>query len=248
MVAACQKADNVVVDSPQIINAQSLTFVGSDSIDVANYNTSSGASAIGDSFLISLSSKEGFLNLTVLVENDSGVIQTQQSFSSLHGDSIGGRFSFTPTSLYVGNLTYTFTPYNDDGTPGNYVTQVVRMYNSKAEAAVIDSVSAPDSVQISQTDTIAINIFAYVHDINSLNDISEVYFNSTLPSGGSGGQFKLLSQNPIGNEGFYALTIGLPPLSANNPPPLGTYTFTFYATNRSDITSYPFPHKITVYK
>jgi hypothetical protein len=246
-IAACQKANDVVIDDSPLINAQ-LAYFDKDSIDIAAYTGTKNLPTISDSFQVNVSSTEHFSHLSVVVQNDSGNTLTQVSFLQLSGNLISGKFSFSPTSVYVGNLTYTFTAYNSAGSLGDYAIKVVRLFNSASNPPVVDSVSVPDSVQIAATDTIAFSLYAYVHDPNGLSDISDVYFNSTLPNGTSGGQFQLSPQSPIGNEGIYMLTIGLPPLSANNPPPLGTYKFTFYAVNRSGVTSAPVSHNIKVYQ
>jgi hypothetical protein len=255
LVAACQKTSETIVDTLQPINVQLIAFVGDDSIDIANYHpNNSPPFVISDSFLVTIAPLAGFSFLNVSVQNDSGNILFTESYSSLHGDSIGGTFYFMPASIYVGSLIYSFTAYNNDGTPGNYQTKVVRVFNSASNPPVVDSVSAPDSLMIS-TDTVTTVLTAYVHDPFGLNDISKVYFNVTKPDGtpSTGNPFLMYDDggashspgdvDPTPNDGHYTLGISLPPNTT-----IGTYTFTFYASNRSGILSNPFRHKITVYK
>ena len=254
MVAACQKANNVVIDSSQIINAQLVAFVGKDSIDIAHYHATTPPSfVISDSFLVLLSSVEGFSNLTVSVTNDSGSLLTMQSFTSLHGDSIGSSFYFAPSSVYVGYLTYTFTAYNNDGASGNYATKMVRLFNSANSLPVIKNIIAPDSIESGSTvDT----LYAVVQDPNGLSDIQGVYFDVTLPNGNPAtgnphamyddGGASGVSNGDVdqkAGDGIYTLGISLSPSN-----PLGTYTFTFYAINRSGASSDSVSHEITIYR
>jgi hypothetical protein len=255
MLGACQKSNDIVVDNSQkIINATQLVFTGSDSIDIANsINVHPPNLSIKDSFKVALSSVDGFSYLDVKVENDSGTVLTEQSFTSLKGDSVVGSFSFIPSSVYVGYLTYTFTPYNNSGASGNYETRQVRMYNSKDRAPVIDSVSAPDSLMVG-SDTTKIILTAFVHDPSGVTNIATAYFNVTKPNGepGSGNPNTMYDDgkasglpgdvDPVAGDGQYTLGIALPPGTAT-----GIYIFTFYAINRSGLESYPFIHKIKVY-
>jgi len=255
ILGACQKANDVVIDSSPFVNAQLTWFdrdSSNDKIDIAAYVNANKSLTIDDSFQVSVDPAQYFDHLSVVVQNDSGNAVAQVSYSKLSGNLIGGDFSFTLTSVYVGSITYSFTAYNKDGTPGSYATKVVELFNSTPSVPVIDSVSVPDSVRIDTAKTTPIVLSAYVHDPNGLSDISSVYFNSTLPDGNPDpdNPFAMSLTSSNGNEGNYTLTVGLPPLSANNPnpPPLGTYTFTFYAVSRSGLSSGPVSHKITVHK
>jgi hypothetical protein len=255
LLGACQKANNVVIDSSPFVNAQ-LTYFDRDSsndkIDITAYMNSNKPLTINDSFQVSVNPSQYFDHLGIMVQNDSGNMVAQDSFSKLSGDLIGGTLSFTLTSVYVGEITYIFTAYNKDGTPGSYATKVVELFNSAAGVPVVDSVSVPDSVRIDTVKTTPIILSAYVHDPSGLSDISSVYFNSTLPDGSPDpdNPFAMSPATSSGNEERYTLTVGLPPLSASNPnpPPLGTYTFTFYAVSRSGLSSDSLSHKITVYR
>ncbi|MGO9481903.1 MAG: hypothetical protein ACLP05_09005 [Candidatus Kryptoniota bacterium] len=264
-IAACQQANNVVIDDSPLINTQ-LTYFDKDSIDIAPYIGTKTLPTISDSFQVEMSSSDTsvagqFGHLTVMVQNDSGNVLTQVSFPQPSGNLIGGELSFSTTSVYVGNLTYTFTAYNNAGAPGSYTTKVVHMYNSKVEPPVIDTVIVPDSVQVNSTDPIFFDVYTKVHDPSGLSDISGVYFKTTNPDGSPaiGGTPLLMyddggasgapgDDDKTANDGTFTLNIELSPLSANPPPQLGDYTFTFYAINRSGITSDSISHKITVYK
>ena len=252
ITSSCQKADNTIIDTSQPINATQLTFVGKDSVDIANYHATIPPSfVISDSFVVTLSSVNGFSYLNVKVENDSGIALAQESFSSLKGDSIGGNFSFSPSSVYVGDLNYTFTPYNNDGTPGNYSSKMVHLYNSASNPPVIDSVSAPDSIKSANVSLI---LYATVQDAYGISDIQEVYFNVTKPDGtpSTGNPFTMFNDGGASGAGGDAdqiagdniFTLGIN-LSASNV--LGTYIFTFYAVNRSGVKSAPFSHNIRIY-
>lgn len=255
LLASCQKPDNVVVDSSQPINVQ-LAYFGKDSLDIAQYvNEPSSHLTIVDSFLVTLSSVQNFSNLGVRVQNDSGSVLTEASFSSITGNAIGGTLSVVPSSIYVGDLTYTFTAYNNNGVPGNYAAKLVRLYNSSNNPPVIDSVSVPDSVQIDSVNTIVFSLYAAVYDPYGLNDISKVYFNTTKPDGtpSSGNPWIMYDDggasglpgddDAIANDGIYTLTIQLPPGTT-----LGVYKFAFYAVNRSGISSAPVFHNLKVYQ
>jgi hypothetical protein len=256
MLSACQKANDLMIDSAQqIVNATRLTFVGSDSIDIANsINVSPPSLVISDSFLVALTSTQGFSYLDVKVTNDSGSVLFERPFSSLQGNSVGGSFDFIPSSIYVGYLSYTFTPYDSNGAAGNQEMKLVRLFNSKDEAPVVDSVSAPDSLKINQGGTVTTVLTAFVHDQFGLNDIARVYFNVTKPDGTPASSNPNIMYNdggasgnsgdvdPVANDGQYTLGISLPSGTSK-----GTYIFTFYGVNRSGVTGYPFSHKITVY-
>lgn len=120
------------------------------------------------------------------------------------------------------------------------------------DSAVIENVSAPDSVQ---TGNVSLTLYATVQDPNGLNDIQRVYFTVTKPDGtpSTGNPFPMYDDggsgsaagdvNQTAGDGIYTLGINL---SSSNP--LGTYTFTFYAVTRSGITSSPVVHQITVYQ
>ncbi|MFZ1081064.1 MAG: hypothetical protein WAO19_03975 [Candidatus Kryptoniota bacterium] len=257
-IAACQKADNVVIDSSPLISAQ-LTYFDKDSIDIAAYIGTKNLPTISDSFQVTISSSDRFSHLAVMVQNDSSITLTEVSFSTLVGNSISGKFSFSPTSVYVSNLTYTFTAYNSDGTPGNYATKSVRLFNSAVIPPVIDSVIVPDSVQIplsTATDTVeTFALYAVVHDPAGLSDVEKVYFNVTKPDGtpSTGNPFSMYDDGGASgapgdvdlyaNDGIYTLGISLYPSNA-----LGIYKFTFYAVNRSGVTSAPVSHNIKVYQ
>jgi len=255
-VAACQKANNIVVDSSnRIINATGLVFVGSDSIDIASsINVHPPHLLIQDSFMVVLDSVDGFSYLDVKVENDSGTVLTEQSFASPRGNSVAGSFHFIPSSVYVGDLSYTFTPYNVDGAAGDYEVKTVHLFNSSTSPPVVDTVIAPDSIQVNEANTVLFSIYAKVTDPFGLSDLEIVYFNTKQPNGvpsqynpyhmfdDGGASGDITDNDLIANDGTFSFEGQLPPSTTT-----GTYTFTFYAVNRSGVTSIPVIHKITVY-
>ena len=254
LIAACQKADDVVIDSSQPINAQ-LKFFDRDSLDIAPYlSSASPQKVISDSFQIGISNVQGFSYLQVSVVNDSGTVVGQLSFPSASNNTIAGTVAFTPPSFYVGDLIYTFTAFNLHGTAGNSATKLLKLYNSANLPPVIDSLIIPDSVQLDTTQITLIDLYAFVHDPNGLNDIARVYFNSVLPNGNpsSGNPFGMYDDggasgassdnDQVANDGTYSLEVKLPPNA-----PLGTFKFTFYAVDRSGAVSVPVTHNIKVY-
>lgn len=256
-LSACQKANNLVIDSSQqIVNATQLTFVGEDSIDIAgNINSHPPGLTITDSFSVTLNPVEGFSYLDVKVENDSNTVVAEQSFSTLQGNSVTGNFSFAPASVYVGTLTYKFTPYDSNGAAGNYMVKTVQFYNSAASPPVIDTVIAPDSVQVNSSVTGIVDFYAKVHDPFGLNDVGIVYFNTTQPDGSpsthnpyhlfddGGASGDPTDNDQVPNDGTFSYEGQLPPGTTT-----GIYTFTFYAVNRSGVESLPVVHKMRVYK
>ena len=262
LVASCQKADNVVIDSSQPINISALSFFDKDSLDIAQYVSNSSAQlSVKDSFRLSLTSSQNFSDVILKVSNDSGDVIAQTTLSTLSGDSVSGSISFVPPSVYVGDLTYTFTAYNSRGAQGNSLTKLLRFFNSNNHSPVIDSVAVPDSIQVDPTLYTSIDLFAFSHDPDGLNDIKKVYFNSTLPTGvqsksnpflmyddGGAAGLNIGDDDAVAGDGTYTLRIQLPPLSSNPPPVLGVYKFTFYAVDRSNATSVPFSQSIKVYR
>jgi len=251
MVGSCQKASNVVINnSPQPINTH-LIYFDNDSVVIASYLAVQPAQAtISDSFRAAISSTQNFKYLEVRVDNDSGSTLNDIFFTSTNGDTIAGTVQTYFENVYVGNINYTFVTYDSNGSSGNYAVKTLRLFNSKAEEPVIDSVSVPDSVKIDSNNATLLNIYAYVHDPFGISDIETVYFNSTKPDGNpaEGNPFQLRPpSNTATNEGTYSLTIQLPPLINPNPPELGTYTFTFHAVSRSGLQSDSLSHKIKVY-
>ena len=253
-LSACQKANDLIIDNPQqIVNATHLTFLGSDSIDIAGYHATTPPSfGISDTFTVTLSSTEGFSHLEVTVENDSSTVLYQQDYTSLEGNSISGNFSFFPASVYVGSLVYKFTPYDINGVAGNYIIQSVSLFNSSTTPPVIDSVTVPDSVQINPNYSVIVDLYAKVHDPYGLGNIAEVYFNSTKPDGtpATGNPYLMYDDgganggdDQIAGDGIYTLGITLPPTTTP-----GIYRFVFYAVNRSGVSSAPVSHNIKVYK
>ena len=251
-VASCQKANDGLVNVTQPVNAVQLQFIGPDSVDIADALKSSHPTlTLSDSFVVTLSSMSSFSYLQVQVQDDSGNVLYQNSFPSASANTVGGSFSYTSTGVDVGALNYTFTPFDNAGTAGNFIGRTVVLYNSAANPPIIDSVSVPDSVRVDSTNATLFDLYAYVYDKYGISDVKTVYFNSTLPNGSqsSGNPFLMNGPASIGqNSGTYSLRIQLPPLTASPPPQLGTFTFTFYAVNRSGISSSPLIHKITVYK
>ncbi len=253
MVASCQKTSNGIIDPLPTTNATQLNFIGNDTIDIGKYmNRQPPGPTLTDSFQVTLDPTAGFSFLDVSVSNDSGNILFDTSFSNLHGDIVSGGLSFNPSSVYVGDLNYTFTPHSVDGSSGSYLTGVVRLVNLSADnPPLITSVAAPDSIE---SGNISLVLTASVQDPYGLTDIKKVYFNVTKPDGtpSTGNPFEMFDDGGASGggdvdqkagDGVYTLGIDL---STSNP--LGVYIFTFYAVSRSGITSAPFAHSIRIYQ
>ncbi len=254
LFTSCQKVNNALVDDSQPINVQ-LTYFDKDSVDITQYvGNSSSRLSIVDTFLVTLSSVQNFSDLEVKVQNDSGSVITDAIFSSATENTIRSVLTVAPSNVYVGDLTYTFTAYNKAGAAGDYAIKLVSLYNSANNPPVVVSVSVPDSAKIDTTKTIVFDLHATVHDLYGLSDISRVYFNTTKPDGtpSSGNPWIMYDDggasgiagddDAIANDGIYTLEIQLPPGTA-----LGVYKFTFYAVNRSGISSAPVSHNLKVY-
>ncbi len=259
LVSACQKASNVVIDNSRVVDSR-LVFFSGDSVDIAHYiNQYSSQLVLSDSFRVNVSYPASFNYLQITVKNDSGNMIASDRFSSIADSTVGGTITAIPPTVYVGDLTYTFTAFNQVGAPGNEVSAIVRLFNSENLPPIIDSVSAPDSVKIDSTHAILFTLYATASDPNGLNDIKTVYFDTFKPNGqpSTGNPFPMYddggaSGNPadgdsVANDGIFTLTIQLPALDAPTPPALGTYVFKFYAEDRSGAVSKPFSHDITVY-
>lgn len=255
VAAACQKSSNIIIDNSQPVNAQ-LTYFDKDSLNIGPYlGSGPGKVTISDSFRVKLSSVQNFSYLEVNVQNDSGAVLNDLSYSNPVDSTIAGSITTTITNVYVGDITYTFTAYNDQSAPGNYSMKVLRLYDSGNQPPVIDSVSAPDSVQIDPSSNVIFDLYARVSDPSGLSNIERVFFNTTKPDGtpSTGNPFLMYddggaSQAPgdddkVANDGIYTLAVQLPPTTT-----LGTYSFTFYAVDRSGISSTPVSHSIKVYK
>jgi hypothetical protein len=256
MVGACQKANDVVVDSSAPINAQ-LTYFDKDSLDVAQYlSNSSLKPTISDSFQILLSSSKDFSHLNVQVQDDSGIVLNNADFTNVNGNRVAGAISTTLSSVYVGNLTYVFTAYNTHGASGNYAEKKLRLFNAKDAGPVIDSVSMPDSLILPQTNSLVFDIYAYVTDAAGLSDVSNVYFDVVKPDGtpstgnpfmmyddGGAAGLQVGDDDRVAHDGTYTLSVQLPAGTA-----VGTYTFTFHAVDRSGVSSAPVSHKIRIYQ
>ncbi len=244
-----------MIDTSQPINAR-LTYFDRDSLDVSSHiGPNQGSMTISDTFQVTLSTASSFSYLEVKVTDDSGNVLSDAPYTQVSGNIVSGRINTFVQYVHVGVLTFTFTPFDDRGASGNYGEKDLRLFNSKAEAPVIDSVSAPDSLQVSQTDTAKVVLTAYVSDPAGISNIASVYFNVTKPDGNpsSGNPFHMFDDggasheggdvDPVANDGHYTLGIILPPGT-----PAGKYTFTFYATDRSGLVSYPLSHIIKVYQ
>ncbi len=259
-VSACQKASNAVIDNSRLINPQ-LTYFSGDSVDIASYiNNDSSQLVLTDSFRVNVDYPQGFSYLMVNVQNDSNNTIASNRYKTIVDSTISGTITVAPPSVYVGDLTYTFTPYNQIAEPGNSVSAILRLYNSKNLPPMIDSVSVPDSIQVKDSTATLIYLYATASDPNGLNDIKYVYFDTYKPNGqaSTGNPFYMYddggaSGNPadgdsVANDGVYTLIVQLPALVAPTPPALGTYVFTFYAEDRSGAISKPVSHDIKVYK
>lgn len=259
VVSACQKASNVIIDNSRVVNS-SLRFFSGDSVDIAHYiNQDSSQLVLSDSFRVDMSYPASFSYLEVTVKNDSGTLIAADRFNSIADSTVSGKVIVVPPTVYVGDLTYTFVAYNQVGAAGNEVSAILSLFNSENLPPIIDSVSAPDSVEIDSTHAILFYLYATASDPNGLNDIKRVYFDTFKPNGqpSTGNPFPMYddggaSGNPadgdsVANDGIFTLIIQLPALDAPTPPALGTYVFKFYAEDRSGAVSKPFSHDIRVY-
>jgi len=182
-VSACQKASDIVIDNTAIVNPQ-LTYFSGDSVDIARYiNNHSLQLQMSDSFRIVVSDPSAFSYIDVNVTNDSGSTIASDRFSAISDSTVGGVIYFVPQSVYVGDLTYTFTPYNQVGAAGNSISSIVRLYNSQNHPPVVDSVTAPDSVQVQDSSAILFTIYATASDPDGINDLKTVYFDTYKPDG-----------------------------------------------------------------
>ncbi len=255
-VSACQKSSNIVIDSSAPINAQ-LTYFDRDSMNISQYlKNSSLKVTLSDSFQVLLSSTNGFSYLDVQLQNDSGVVLNEATFTDHSGNVVSGTISTTLSSIYVGSLNYVFTAYDLQGAPGNYATRQLKLFNAADLGPVIDSVSMPDSLILPQANSIVFDIYAYVTDVSGLSDVAKVYFDVVKPDGnpstgnpfmmyddGGAAGIQVGDDDKVAHDGTYTLSVQLPSGTA-----LGTYVFTFHAVDRSGVASAPVSHTIKVYQ
>lgn len=122
------------------------------------------------------------------------------------------------------------------------------------EVPVIFQVTAPASLSRGDADPIQLIIIeAEVHDLQGLQDIKRVYFNSYLPNGNAsrdnpillfddGGQSAdVESGDETAGDGVYSTTIQFP-----SNVPLGVYRFDFFAEDISGGLSDVWQHELTV--
>lgn len=254
--AACQKSSNVVIDTQQAVNVQ-LTYFDRDSVDIGPYLGPTPATVtLSDSFRVVLNSTADFKELDVNLEDASGNILSSAVFSGNNGTSVSGRITSAITDAKVGDLTYTFTAYNDNGSPGDYATKSLKLFIASDTPPTIDTVIAPDSLRLGTT-AATVDFYAKVYDPFGLSDILVVYFNTTQPGGtpsphnpyrmyddgGASAATDPTDADKVAGDGIYTYQGELPPNTTT-----GVYTFTFYAVNRSGIVSDSVAHKTTVYK
>ncbi|MGC8595296.1 MAG: choice-of-anchor X domain-containing protein [Candidatus Kryptoniota bacterium] len=246
---SCQRADNSVIDTLHPISVD-LSYFDKDSTDISSlFSADTTSPVISDSFSVKVSDSRNFKFITVTVTNLFGQIITQANYYGSGSGVVSGLITTTVTPIVVGDLTFSFTAYNTVGVPGNSVSHLLHLYNSKNLPPIIDSVQVPDSVQLDPSTTILLRITAGVHDPNGLLDISHVYFNSYKPDGSpsTNNPFYMYDDGTHGDavpgDGIYTLTIQLPPTT-----PTGTYKFVFYCIDRSNALSSPVTHFIKVYQ
>jgi hypothetical protein len=125
------------------------------------------------------------------------------------------------------------------------VSKFTVVYGTKPP--VLLSVSAPDTLVLSSTETQVFSVSVAVTDSSGLADIRMVFFNSYLPSNAasSGNPFMLYDDGTPGDvtagDGIYTLTIQLTPAAAK-----GRYRFEFQAVDYSGLSSNILKHNIYV--
>ncbi len=81
-VMSCQKSNDSLVTVAPPVNAVALRFVGTDSIDIANnLNANPPSLIIADSFAVTMDPIGNFSYLQVQIQNDSGNVLYQESYS-----------------------------------------------------------------------------------------------------------------------------------------------------------------------
>jgi len=248
-LGSCQQANNSIIDTQQPISVDLLYF-DKDSTDISKlFSNDTTSPVIFDSFSVKISDPQNFKFLTVTVDNSLGQIIAQANYYGSGTAIISGSIATVVIPVLVGDLKFNFTAYTATGIPGNSVSHILHLYNSQNLPPVIDSVSAPDSVQLDPSSTILLLITARVHDPNGLMDISRVYFDSYKPDGtpSVNNPFYMYDDGTHGDsvpgDGTYTLTIQLPPTT-----PTGIYKFIFYCADRSGALSTPVTHFIKVYQ
>lgn len=243
-----------MIDTQQPVNAQ-LTYFDRDSLDIGPFLGSDSATVtLTDSFRVTLSSAADFKELKVNLEDAIGNVLNSAVFSANNGTTVSGRITSAISDAKVEDLVYTFTAYNNDGSPGNYATKSLRLYIASQTPPRIDTVIAPDSLKLG-TSTSIVDFYAKVYDPFGLSDIQVVYFNTTQPGGtpsphnpyymfdDGGKSGDPTDADKVAGDGIYTYQGELPPNTTT-----GVYTFTFYAVSRSGLVSDSVAHKTTVYK
>jgi hypothetical protein len=173
-----------------------------------------------------------------------------------NGDSIANDNVYSnkfPLSQFYPNGNYLIKYFVEDR---NNFTRLVgqqsfKYFNGQGNSVpVISDLVAPDSAKIGSTPTL-IFLSVKVEDLNGLNDIDLVFFNSFLPPDGrpsSSNPFKMYDDGTNGdknaNDGIFSLIVQLPPGSAVTR---GIYRWEFQARDRSSELSNKVIHNIVIY-
>lgn len=172
-----------------------------------------------------------------------------------NGDSAAGDKVYSnkfPLSQFYPNGNYLIKYFVEDN--NNLTRQVgqqsFKYFNGQGNSIpIISDLVAPDSAKIGTTQTL-IFLSVKVEDLNSLNDIDLVFFNSYLPPDGrpsSSNPFKMYDDGSNGDQmasdGIFSLIISLPPVGVTK----GVYRWEFQARDRSDELSNKIIHNIVIY-
>ncbi len=166
------------------------------------------------------------------------------------GDSVfTGILSFSVERSVVGLFTVDIAIADDSGLPGNSLTGSVVLFRANQPPA-ISGLQADTMVSLSGDERI-LQLRLTASDPDGLSDIHRVWFASYRPDSvaSSGNPFFLfddglvngISGDQTAGDGVYSLKIELPPTAM-----LGTYRFSFRASDRSRDSSNVIDHFLTV--
>ena len=174
------------------------------------------------------------------------------SVSSLHEESpgagvriFGGQIQFTATKEDVGTYRVRVIASDAQGVEGNVVDRSLKVTRINAPP-VLSNLSAPDTVTLPSSGSIAIPLSVTAADSNGLSDIREVFFRSLDSSDPTSKVFlfddgSTVSGDLVAGDGIYSRIISL---SSTNERK--TYRFAFQAIDTPGDTSATVLHLLTV--
>ena len=239
IIWGCEKKYDNILDTDD--DKYSVTISSAPSFNSIDFN-------IKDVWVDIYSSENKRLNSSPFYLYDNG--------DNTLGDQVKGDGVFSnrfPLSQYYPNGKYRIEFYYSD--IRNFVANILRhgfMYDNQQEnfPPVISNLSVPDTAVIGSTVQL-IYISLDVYDLNGLNDIEMVYFNSFIPPNGNPSQsnpFRLYDDGKpehgdlVAGDGRFSTIVQLPAQGVTK----GQYRWEFEAKDRGKKLSNKIIHFITI--